>query len=64
MLMILPANRNTLFVDYCRERRLSRGRFEHYIRTKKPYLNLRLRIMDMVNELNTNRTYSFTFYQQ
>jgi len=42
-------------------RRLNRERFEHYIRTRKPYLNPRLRIMDMAAELNTNRTYLSNF---
>ncbi len=36
---------------------LERRRFEHYIRTRKPFLNPKLRITDMAQELNTNRTY-------
>ncbi len=40
---------------------LERRKFEYYIRTRKPYLNPKLRITDMVQELNTNRTYLSSF---
>jgi len=42
-------------------RRLNRERFEHYIRTIKPYLNPHPRIMDMAADLSTNRTYLSNF---
>lgn len=36
---------------------LNRETFENYILTKKPYKNPDLKITDLVNELNVNRTY-------
>lgn len=40
---------------------LTRELFECYIRTKRPYLNPELKIIDLVNDLNINRTYISTF---
>jgi AraC-like DNA-binding protein len=40
---------------------LTREGFEHYIQTQKPYLNSDLKITDLVENLNVNRTYISTF---
>lgn len=37
--------------------RIKREDFEHYIHTKKPYLNPRIRITDIASDLHSNRTY-------
>ncbi|MDR0989206.1 MAG: hypothetical protein LBM06_07090 [Prevotellaceae bacterium] len=47
-----------------RLRPISRRRFEHYMETKKPYLNPELCIADMLRELGTNRTYLSSFINQ
>jgi AraC-like DNA-binding protein len=44
--------------------RVTRYRFEHYMKEKKPYLNPELCITDMLHDLCTNRTYLSNFINQ
>jgi AraC-like DNA-binding protein len=44
--------------------RVTRHRFEHYMKEKKPYLNPELCITDMLPDLCTNRTYLSNFINQ
>ncbi len=49
--------------DACnhKDRRIDRKYFEHYIATRKPYLNPQVRITDVAADLRSNRTYVSNF---
>ncbi|MDR0894615.1 MAG: hypothetical protein LBN06_04860 [Prevotellaceae bacterium] len=60
--VIIESTASEVYADDDRQTRaISRPRFEYYMEKKKPYLNPNLCITDMLEELNTNRTYLSNF---
>lgn len=59
--VIITESEDTVENGTAKGKGIDKERLERYIRSKKPYLNPKLRITDMAGDLHTNRTYLSNF---